>query len=106
MFTSFREIMPFRKRACTARLLIIVPIAVFTAALLLTIPTAGKSAKSGLCKTCHVIAPDVRYQHTVVRDDCTICHTVTEAEPRTVVRSYSFHRRMICYLDIPQENEE
>ncbi len=106
MFTSFREIMPFRKRACTARLLIIVPIAVFTAALLLTIPTAGKSAKSVLCKTCHVIAPDVRYPHTVVRDDCTICHTVTEAEPRTVVRSHSFHRRMICYLDIPHENEE
>jgi len=80
--------------------------------LLFNTAASGSEGESNLCRKCHedvyVKAISYRYQHSVVRDKCILCHVRPEDNDNTIVQFNvpTLQSEWILYLDQLAEDRE
>jgi hypothetical protein len=87
-------------------------LAVLIIPLLFNSAARGDEAKLNPCLKCHqdvyMKAVSFKYQHSVVRDRCTLCHIYTEEKDEiiTQLNFQTLQRELLVYLDRPSEDRD
>jgi predicted CXXCH cytochrome family protein len=94
------------------RLIMVISPLVVILTLLFNTDTSGQEAISISCLKCHEDvyrkAVSYKYQHSVVRDKCPLCHITPEKEDEIIsyLRFPGLHRECLIYLDRLSETQD